>query len=659
MQKPDRQSATSGAREGGQRRWRAFAIGCLLATPFAMGVGMLEITLSDVRFPPSVSMLLYGANLHILIAFAFILIARVISWKLPDHSFPPLALAVAVMAELLIVVPYWIAFAPWTPPATTAIGKVIVAGTMAVGGMIGLLLCWLVVRAWSDVRWARAAQRAPGLIGIVLVAALVVANGIAIASAYPRHPRGAARPAPAAEQRAGVVIILVDTLRYDHLSWFAYARPTSPHIDRLFDESIVFTHAYAPSNKTIPSVASIFTGLYPSSHRITGPFERLPEHAPTLAEHFQRYGYRTGAFVANMIVSVKNGFAQGFETFFPRSAPWWSHRCRTALERIAVRLVVPIDASGGRRINHELRQWLADDDTRPHFLYVHYLEPHSPYDPPRPDLEAVAPNAPEGPLEPPLFHQYSDDEACIDWECLDEPPTLSGDELEGMVAAYDGEIHRVDRLIGQVLDELLGEELLDRTHLLFLTDHGEEFGDHNGWFHGHSIYDEVCRSPIAYRPPGGLAGGAVVDEPVPMLDILRALFTQLGMEAPPWHQGRDRPDLLTPARWTAHGDGRPAPGRVEAPVLCELPPHLFSLRKGPWKLIRRGDPQDPDWRLYHLGADPAEQVDLAHAERDTLGILRAYLEASLQTLRGAALQTETSSLDAATLEQLRSLGYLR
>jgi arylsulfatase A-like enzyme len=217
-----------------------------------------------------------------------------------------------------------------------------------------------------------------------------------------------------------------------------------------------------------------------------------------------------------------------------------------------------------------------------------------------------------------------------------------------MLARYDGEIRTVDREVGRLIDALRARGVLDRAHLVLLSDHGEEFGDHGGWFHGHSIFEELGACLLAYRPPGGVPGGRVVTRPVSVLDVWATLFPLLGLEVPPLHQGRPVPEVR----------GEPAPPRRQ-PVLCELPPNLYALRLDRWKLIRRGRAAAPEHLLYDLAADPGERWDLAATLPDTLAALRAYLDGTLDGLRQVSMRRAETSLDPATLERLRSLGYVQ
>jgi arylsulfatase A-like enzyme len=634
-------------------RWREFGIGFLVASAVATVAAILETTLfsSAVAGPPRAGDFPYAILLHLVVALGCALLLRVAGWRAAPGAFPALALAGTLAVELGGTGAYWLSRTGLLPPTYTPAGRAAVAIAGLGGFGLALLAGRIARRAARAAAWTRAARGWRGLAGIGLAIALALAGGIAALRAMPRPARIAVRDDAANLKRPDVFIILVDALRRDHLSAFGYGRPTSPNLDRLLNESYVFTAAQTPSTWTIPSVASLFTGLYPSAHGIATGVDRVPEDAPLLAEHFRSYGYRTAAFVGNEIVTGSNGYAQGFDRFFPPPSPGWVYHQRTAFERIVTRMRKPASAAREWRLNQEVLRWLRATPGSPHMVYIHYLDPHAPYEPLATDLRAVAPDAPDGPADPPLFRDYEHqltDPGCRDWECLAQPPTLPAEDVAGMVARYDGEVHHVDRRIGDLFAQLRAMGTLDRSHILLVTDHGEEFGEHGGWCHGHGIYEEMIGSPMAYRPPGGLPEGRRITRPTPLLDLPYTLCRILGFETPPLHQGRDIPELL----------GQAAPGRP-VPVLSELPPSLYALRLDHWKLIRRGPASSPDWRLYDLAADPMERTNLAAQQPDTLALLQGYLEGRLAEVSQTRLATIGSSSDPELLDRLKSLGYIR
>jgi arylsulfatase A-like enzyme len=633
------------------RPWRAFGVAFLYMAVCAVLIGVIETVVAKPRVPPSFRELMYGANLHLLLALVSCLLVRVLLWNRSERFFAAGALGFFLAAELAVIPAYWLNLSTFWPPFYTMKGKLATAGAMGGGMLVGILIALLAARRTTPELWIQWARKLPGALGITLASLVVAGNLVAVASMLPRGDSTSVRQDADAIARPDVFIILVDTLRKDHVSFYGYHRPTTPNIDVLLEESYAFTSAYTPSNWTTPSIASLFTGLYPSAHGIVAATYRIPDDAMMLAEHFRSYGYRTAAFVANHTISGSNGYAQGFQTFFPEPAPWWSYHQRTAIENLPSRLSAPGHATLGRTINQQVFSWLREHPTGPRFVYIQYLEPHSSYLPRPEDREAVAPDAPEGPIDPPLFIDYEHriaEEGCRDWECMSDPPTLTAEELAGMVANYDGDVHLADHYVGSLLAELQRQGVLDHAHLIFCADHGEEFFEHGGWFHGCSIYEEMTGCPLGYRPPGGLAEGVVVDRPVNLLDIVPTLCERIGLDTPPFHQGVAIPELL----------GQRRPSRP-VPVLTELPDHLFSIRWKQWKLIQRGSPQHPQWLLFDLDRDRAEQRDLATTYPDTLELLKGYLEGLVAQYGQSALTGVTATADPELLERLRTLGYVK
>lgn len=647
-------------------RWRALGTGYMLAAGLAAFVGLLEPLLSGRR--SGLAGIAHSVDLHLLAALAVTLVLRLVAWRSSERRFPLVALTGTAVVEGAVVVGYRLAMMDFLPPLTRTLGKLAAAGGVAAGIVVGAVAALLLARAAPSLLGLKLGGTKATTAGLLLAGAVAVGNPLLAWRLHPRDPARAATAAGERAERSDVIIVLVDALRRDHVTHFGYERPATPNIDALMRESLVFTNAWTPSTWTIPSVASLFTGLYPRSLAILGAWDKVPEAAPRLAEHFRGQGYRTAAFIGNQTLTSTNGYAQGFQSFFPPGPPWWVLDGRLALEDIATRLRRPVHGHEGWALNRGLFAWLRANEGHPRFVYLHYLEPHSPYDSVPADREAVAPGAPPGPRVPPTFEDHAgpEDEGCGDWECLANPPRLSPSDLEGMIANYDAEIHNVDRRIGALLEELTKTGVLDRAHLIFCNDHGEEFDDHGGWFHGKSIYEEMIACPLAWRPPGGVPGGQVLSTPISILDLVRTVCVHAGLGAPPLHQGRE-----LPAAWfgfaghadagePAGGDSPPTEARFQEgdPVLSECPPHLCALRSGRWKLIRRGREDAPVWRLFDLEADPREQTDLAWTHPDTVAGLRNLMEGMFAGREFTGGEVERI-VDPQMLEKLRALGYIR
>ncbi|MBD3236568.1 MAG: sulfatase-like hydrolase/transferase [Candidatus Eisenbacteria bacterium] len=640
--------------------WRAWGAGFLAAGVLAILAGLIETWAAEFR-APGFADLLYGAAVHLLFVLVLTLALRVVFLRASDAAFLWIALGGALAFELCIVVPYWITAESRALVFASATGKLLTALLLLIGALVAVGIA----RAgyvWTRRRAGRAggARPASGAAafagGLLALTALVLSVGFVLRE-LPRDERVPLRADAAERERPDVFVILIDTLRRDHLSFFGYERPTSPRLDRFLGESYAFGNAYTPSTWTIPSVASLFSGVYPTSHGIYGESWTLPPGIETLARYFRSYGYRTAAFVGNKAVSPLNGYDQGFGLFVGHSF-WWGWNDRTFLERLAKRLGRsrrPGVKGFGPVINARFLDWLDGHADAPRFAYLHYMDPHHPYRPPRAYRDAVAPGVGPGPHRTPSYADHTPPGDCADWECLDDPPTMSAAELAGMIANYDGEIRHLDRLLGELFDALAARGLDRSAHLLLFTDHGEEFFDHRGWRHGRSIYEEVVGCVMAYRPPGGVPGGRIIQRPVAMLDLPRTLFDLIETEVPAQHQGRVIPELLPRKPAT---EGRLSVGG-ELAVLSERPPTLYALRKGRWKLIRRGSESDPDWRLFDMEVDPREQNDLAAAHPDTVARLRGELEALVGVFAQTQLGEGPAEVDPRSLERLRALGYIK
>ncbi|HSL18691.1 MAG TPA: sulfatase [Methylomirabilota bacterium] len=449
--------------------------------------------------------------------------------------------------------------------------------------------------------------------GVRLVAPLVRAPGVgeAVAETAATSP-----PAPV-EPRPNLVVYLVDALRADHLGVYGCERPLSPHLDAMAVDSVVFTDAIAQSSWTKAAVASIFTGLWPREHGVNGPDDRLPEDLQTLPERLHDAGYRTAAIVANAYVGRPFGFARGFDHF------------------------EFIEHSRGRsEVLHErVTAWLdgLPDDGRPFFLYVHTIDPHAPYAPPPPYLERFA-----GEVADPSVGEVETVRGLV-LGTVDPSPDLTRD----LRALYDGEVAANDASFGRLLDELAGRGELDRSVVVFTSDHGEAFGEHGTFTHGLDLYHEVLAVPLVVRLPGGVGGGRRVDATVQHIDLLPTLLSLAGVEGA----------AELPGAVLLGGDGHPrdVPSRA---VLAYLDywgrTGAAAIRDG-WKLIEPlSGAFGTGTELYRLPDDPGESRNLASSAPVRTGWLLAQLDHALLTDRLG----ERTRIDSETREQLKALGYL-
>jgi arylsulfatase A-like enzyme len=441
-------------------------------------------------------------------------------------------------------------------------------------------------------------------------------------------------PAREAHPR-NVLVILVDTLRADHLTPYGYERDTSPAVQRLLaDRGTVVETAYAPASWTLPSMVGLMTGRWPGQLAGGEGAFAIPDGVPTLAERFAARGFETAAFYGNPTLHAGNGFARGFATFY------------TPPPEIASLSLHADD------LNRRAVPWLEEHQHRPFFLYVHYLDPHDPYE--NPDMPGGrSPWMPDydGPLTGASVHGVYAGSV---------PLTDPERDVAYLTALYDGEVRYVDRHIGELL-AALDPEVLAHTLVVLTSDHGEELYDHGGWKHGESVYEEQIRVPLVLRwDAGGIPAGGRLAGTVRLLDLAPTLLAAAGpvpgrdpeTEEQPEQEDFDGVDLLPALTEGAPLPRRPAyarhfgrgPLRVAA-VLDGRKLLLFdaaapfeprdSLEEHLWRLdLERLEPVE----LYDLQADPREQRNLAASRKDAVPSLARILGYHLDRELGEGLR---------------------
>lgn len=441
-----------------------------------------------------------------------------------------------------------------------------------------------------------------------------------------------------------VVLITVDTLRADHCG--AYGRPPlpTPAFDRIAAAGAVVERAYAPFGRTTQSLGSILTGLHPLRHGADGLGMPLPAENMTLAERFAAHGYRRGAFVSNLWIQPGRGFEQGFE-LFSNPPPRW-------------------ERDSAPEITAEALAWARDAERsgEPIFLWVHYLDPHWPYEPPEPWAKRADPDW-NGSFD--LFQQIGDRRA----DDHPDAPTkgdvifaadrlLTPREIEHVRRLYAAEVAATDAAVGTLLDGLQQAGILDDAVVVFTADHGESLGEHRYWFaHGEYLYDETLRVPLFVQAPGVPPGSRLAGNALSM-DIYPTLLALAGL---PPATAIDGVDLSGALRGAAPG---PPADRLSLHlsdhvlVRDENPRTRVPGRAGRWCAARAGAeklieiPQADGSRsreFYDLASDPAEQRDRSGESPDV-----ARLTALCAAVPNDGPAIEHSAEDRATAE---TLGY--
>jgi arylsulfatase A-like enzyme len=329
---------------------------------------------------------------------------------------------------------------------------------------------------------------------------------------------------PARSESPNVLVIVLDTLRADHLSGYGYARPTSPNIDRIARQGVLFENAFATSAWTAPSHASLLTGLYPSAHGIgLSPSPALTGAPfPTIAEALRGQGYRTAAFSANVFWFTRaRGFDRGFIRFEDYFQSIGDVAVRPiygrAIEKLVVRRLGFEDIPGRRRagdMNRSLLRWIERDRDKPFFAFLNYMDTHAPYLPPPPyrGRFSESPN-PGGLLNERIGR-------------VDVP--LTSAQRQGELDAYDGAIAYLDDHIGALLEALRTRGLMEKTLLVITSDHGESFGEHGVFLHANGLYREELHVPLIFWGPGRIPSGVRVARPVTNAALAASVMDLVG-----------------------------------------------------------------------------------------------------------------------------------
>jgi arylsulfatase A-like enzyme len=427
----------------------------------------------------------------------------------------------------------------------------------------------------------------------------------------------------AASERPNILLIVVDTLRWDRLTPYGYGRATTPEIARwIAGSGIVVEEAYSQAPWTLPSVISYLTGRYPGELLSSEVASfGIPEGVPTLAERLARLGYTTGAFVANPTLHAGAGFARGFETFYVPPA------------------VVESLHLHGDELNRRALPWLEAHRDRPFFLYLHYIDPHDPYD--NPDVvDGRSPFFPgyRGPVRGDWVHGiYSG--------ALTLPDPRN--DVAHLSALYDSEVRYVDRLIGALLASLPAEVLAE-TLIVLTSDHGEELYDHGGWKHGQTLYEEQIHVPLLLRWDGGLPAGKRLQGTVRLLDLMPTLAAAAGGGPDPSWDGVDLLPALTgsaplPRRpaFAQHLSGGPlraAAVSEQEKLILFNPREPYQPADALWEHLWKKDLQRLERiELYDLAKDPRERANRAAAAparvRRLAPVLHGHLEVQLPGVR--------------------------
>lgn len=452
-------------------------------------------------------------------------------------------------------------------------------------------------------------------VGTVVAVLLVRAGGLETAFA---------RGQPAV--RPDIVLVTIDALRADHVGAYGYPRLTTPAIDAFMRRHVRFANAIAQAPYTKASIASLMTGLYASAHgavTTSVPFvETMTGHAknpiltdvlspstPTLASLFRIAGYRTIGLTANPFLIEDFGFGQGFDAFQFYPGGDFATAQHLVSDGIETARTTPV--------------------TQPMFLWLHLMEPHSPYTPP--------------PLTAGMFKPTGGPEPIRDPSGI--PPWLlpgSPNDRRQYISAYDDEVAAADVAFDTLIREIHSIRLGRAAVVVLTADHGEQFLEHGGWEHSSNLYDELIKVPLGIQVPGVPA--RTVDEQVQLIDLFPTLLELADADVPS-NSGRSLRPLFR-----GHADARIAVSEVVA--------SQYAVRDRGFKLIESSAGRE---QLFNLSTDPAEQHDISATNPARVAAMRTDLHRVLARALGTGrtIHHDTAPIDPALAERLRALGYAK
>ncbi len=406
-----------------------------------------------------------------------------------------------------------------------------------------------------------------------------------------------------------VVVIVIDTLRADHLPFYGYPKNTAPFLAKLASQGVLFEKAYATSSLTAPSTASLFTSFYPFQHgvvlniggtiklrkmapKLKVKLNKIPPEITTLGEIFKQAGYSTYGVSDNINIGDKEAFDQGFDkfsTFTYRGAP---------------------------AINQQVKEWADEIKSRErYFLYLHYMDPHQPF------------------FERKPWYQKQDD------------------PRDNQVAMYDSEINYADQHIRE-LHELFNWS--ENTLIVVTSDHGEELWDHGLKGHGYSLFREVIHVPLMFYYPGGQFSAGTIKENVSLIDVLPTLNEFLGLPPDKEHEGISLlPRII--------GSELQLPQRF---LFAHLVDHSFSEKMAEtestlyenWHFIKNFS---GSWYLYNLKLDPGEKYNQQVGDHGIARRLFARYRGFKKKCRIFKHDSTSFYLDEKQIEKLKTLGYVK
>jgi arylsulfatase A-like enzyme len=449
------------------------------------------------------------------------------------------------------------------------------------------------------------------------------------------------------------VLITLDTTRADHLGCYGYSKNTTPFLDSLAKKGILFENAYANATWTLPSHASLFTGMMPSVHGAGYSNFFVSPSVKTIAESLQEKGYTSAAFIGGPFLVSAFNLNQGFD-FYDEHLDPHSELKRLTLFRLLSKITGKSlwHTDGQRRgaeINQEVSSYLRWVVNRqPFFLFINYFDAHEPYDPPQEIRDQMQIHTTmKGNIR---FYPLNKRNGIA---CHSDGTPLSSDDFQQLRDLYDGELRYQDQQL-EILWKMIEQSgIASKTILIIASDHGETIGEHQFLDHGHNLYQEQVHVPLLFYNSGLFSGGKRITETVQLIDVYPTMLQFVGLKPENGIQGHSLIPGLRSNQFPVRS--------VLSEIDIDSHPRFAAFKRSQKMILQDSlkyvDSSDKNNMLFDLQTDPAEMIDQQSNQPDRAEQLHKKLNELFRALE-IMKHKGSGQLDEETREKLKSLGYI-
>lgn len=523
---------------------------------------------------------------------------------------------------------------------------IILMVSLAAGGV-----CFLLLRSYT-----KGASRLQSC--LIIMAAVI---GIVIYSFYGNVTNNKSAGRQADKVLSGnvspvtpVILITMDTVRADHLGVYGYKRETSPNIDGFAMDGVRWENAIVQVPLTRPSHFTILSGRYPSSHGLLDNFSATPENIPLLSDMLGEKGYKTAAFVSAAVLNSSFNTRLGFQMYSDRIENVVfdnSFLLVFALRKIEALGRIKAENSA-RETNEKVLTWLKENKENHFFMWAHYFDPHTPYNP----APAFRKMFTDSDYDIEKYYSYEWEKE--NYDSVQKKVYIDRKITDYAVALYDAEIRNLDEELGRLFNELKELKLYEKSLIILTADHGESF-DHGYYFdHGDRLYEGLIRVPLIIKFPGKKWQGKTIETQVSSIDIAPTILEYLSLN----HSGKmDGKSMIS------HVSNDEIDSQAETNYAYSQTPYqefffykakeLQSIRSNKWKYIY--DIRTGAAELYDISSDPGEQTDFASSRPDIMKEFSSELLNLTNSINKDSGRSKTIEIDSTTKDQLKSLGYIK